>query len=39
VPERLAEGHQARLREPNMKERKCEDAAKPVQQAAVLVQL
>jgi hypothetical protein len=37
VPGLLAEGHQAKLKEPNMKEMKFEDVVKAAEQAAVLV--
>ena len=37
VPELLAEGHQAKLNEPETKERKLEDVVTSAEQAAVLV--
>jgi len=37
VPELLAEGHQAKLKEPETKERKFEQVVKSAEQAAVLV--
>ncbi len=37
VPELLAEGHHAKLKEPNTKERKFDDVVKSAEQGAVLV--